>query len=163
VARGLGCAPESPFWCLASSSPPSIRPTRAKSPPPPGSRATPFYTEALGSAPRGAGRVVFGCKAPAVGGLGGLAQEKGNLLPPYSVVKTMAYKGQHRHLLSYSPLAPMRYQLEFGCGVRRAPVRDRRASSPFSRSGSAPTRRRTSLPRWDSGRCGSSSSVPAVT
>jgi hypothetical protein len=35
VARGLGCAPGSPFLCLASSSPPSARPARAKSPPPP--------------------------------------------------------------------------------------------------------------------------------
>jgi hypothetical protein len=32
VARGLGCAPRSPFLCLASSPPPSTRPARAKSP-----------------------------------------------------------------------------------------------------------------------------------
>jgi hypothetical protein len=59
VARGLGCAPGSPFLCLASSSPPSARPARAKSPPPPPlvSRGTPFSTVALGlgSARRWAG------------------------------------------------------------------------------------------------------------
>jgi hypothetical protein len=32
LARGLGCAPGSPFLCLASSPPPSARPARAKSP-----------------------------------------------------------------------------------------------------------------------------------
>jgi hypothetical protein len=31
VARGLGCAPGSPFLCLASSPPPSAWPARAKS------------------------------------------------------------------------------------------------------------------------------------
>jgi hypothetical protein len=119
----------------------------AKLPPPPGSSHTPFSTLArgLGSTRRWAGNL--GRFARAAGGLGGLAREKGKFLPPFSVAKSMAYKGDRRRLLSSFPfpLAPVRHQLGFRGGVRRAVVRDRRASSPFSRCGSAPTRRRAGV------------------
>jgi hypothetical protein len=158
VVRGLGCAPGSSFLCLASSPPPSARPARAKSSL---SVWLPWYAIFHRSARARLGTTLGGRFSSAL--RFALAREKGNFLPPFSVAKTMAYKGQRRRLLSSSSLAHVRYQLEFGYGVRRAPIGDRRASSPFSRSGSAPTRRRASLPRWDSGRCGSSSSVPALT
>jgi hypothetical protein len=105
---------------------------------------------------------------PAAGGFGGLARDNGNFLPPLTAAKSMAYKADHRRPLSSSPLALhlctlVRHQLGFRGGVQGARGRHRRASSPFPRCGSAPSRRRASLPRWDSGRCGSSSSVPALT
>jgi hypothetical protein len=94
-------------------------PLEAKPPPPPGSSRTPFSTVArgLGSARRWAGDGRF---APTAGGLGGLAREKGKFLPPFSVAKSMAYKGDRRRLLSSFPfpLAPVRHQLGFRGGVR---------------------------------------------
>ena len=169
VARGLGCAPGSPFRCLGPLSPPSAWPPRARSASDSWLHSYAIFLRSSGARLRAAlgGRFWGDSRRRRVALVGsrGIAETSSRHSPR---AKSVAYKAACGRPLSFSPLAlhlctPVRHQLGFRGGVRRARVRHRRASSPFPRCGSAPSRRRASLPRWDSGRCGSSSSVPALT
>jgi hypothetical protein len=100
VARGLDCALESPFSCLAPFSPPSAWPARGKAAP----SAWLLSYAIFHRNQRARLRAALGRRfAPAASGLGGLARENGKFLPPFSVVKSMAYKGDRRRLLSSFP------------------------------------------------------------
>jgi hypothetical protein len=100
VARGLGCAPGSPFSCLVPLSPPSAWPTRCKTTPSSWLLSYATFHRSLGARLR----TVLGRRfVSATGGLGGLTREKGKFLPPFFVAKSMAYKGDCHRLLSSPP------------------------------------------------------------